>query len=336
MPHKVDISHKTIIFITIFILSLWIIYLIRDLLIILFVAVIFVSALSPIVNFFVKLKLPKVLSIALTYIIIISVLTGFLVMIIPPLVEQSNRLIVASPPLITQFFNVINIDKSLLSSELTALSKNLFSITLSVFDNLLAIVFLLVITFYMLLEKNNLESRIASLFRDEQGSSANERSSSANKAERVRRSIIKIEEKLGAWLQGQLILSLLVGIMSYIGLTILNVPYALPLALIAGVMEVVPVIGPIISAIPAIFIALTISPLLSVMVAAMYLIIQQLENSLIVPQVMKRAVGLNPLIVILAIAIGSRLLGISGALLAVPIAVVFQIIAAEIIEGRKS
>lgn len=321
MPQKVDISHKTVIFIAIFILALWATYLIRDLIIILFVAVIFVSALSPLVSLFVKLKLPKALSIAMTYIIIISVLTGFLVMIIPPLVEQTNRLIVVSPPLIAQFFNVVNIDKSLLSSELTNISKNLFSITLSVFDNLLAIVFLLVLTFYMLLEKDNLESRIASLFK--------------NKEERVRRSIVKIEEKLGAWLQGQLILSLLVGILSFIGLTVLNIPYALPLALIAGVMEVIPVIGPIISAIPAIFIALTISPLLSVMVTAMYLIIQQLENSLIVPQVMKRAVGLNPLIVILAIAIGSRLLGISGALLAVPIAVVFQIIATEVIEGRK-
>lgn len=321
MIQKVDVSHKTIIFVTIFILALWIIYLIRDLLIILFVAVIFVSALSPLVKFFVKLRLPKVLSIALTYIIIISVLTGFLIIIIPPLVEQTNRLITASPPLVSQFFSVVNIDRSVLSSELTDLSKNLFSITISIFDNLLAIIFLLVLTFYMLMEKENLESRLASLFR--------------NREERVRKSIVKIEEKLGSWLQGQLVLSLLVGLMSYIGLVILNIPYALPLALIAGVMEVIPVIGPIVSAIPAILIALTISPILSIIVAVMYLVIQQLENSLIVPQVMKRAVGLNPLIVILAIAIGSRLLGISGALLAVPIAVVFQIIATEIIEGEK-
>lgn len=321
MPQKVDVSHKTVIFITIFILALWVTYLIRDLLIILFVAVIFVSALSPLVNLFVRFRLPKVLSIALTYIIIIAIVAGLIIGMLPPLIEQSSKLIVSSPSLVASFFNITNIDKTVFSSELTSLSKNLFSITLSIFDNLLAIIFLLVLTFYMLLEKDNLESRIASLFK--------------NKEERVRRSIVKIEEKLGAWLQGQLILSLLVGILSFIGLTILNIPYALPLALIAAVMEVIPVIGPIISAIPAIFLALTISPLLSVMVAAMYLIIQQLENSLIVPQVMKRAVGLNPLIVILAIAIGSRLLGISGALLAVPIAVVFQIIAAEIIEGKE-
>lgn len=322
MPQKIDVSHKTIIFITLFVLALWVTFLIRDLLIILFVAVIFVSALSPLVNLLVRFKVPKVLSIIVTYIIIIAILTGLIISLIPSLIEQSNKLIVASPPLIAQFFNITNIDKSVFSSEVTSISKNLFSITVSLFDNLLTIIFLLVITFYLLLDKENLENRIAALFK--------------GREERVRRSIVKIEDKLGSWLRGQMILSLVIGVLSYIGLSILNVPYALPLALIAGMMEVIPVIGPIISAIPAIFIALTISPLLGVMVAAMYLIIQQLENSLIVPQVMKRAVGLNPLIVILAIAVGSRLLGISGALLAVPIAVVLQIIAAEVIEGKEA
>lgn len=321
MSQKIDISHKTVIFIALFILSLWITYLIRDLLIILFVAVIFVSALSPLVNFLVRLKFPKALSIAVTYIIIIAAIAGLIISIVPPLVEQSSKLIATSPPLIAQFFNVTNIDKSVFSSELTSFSKNLFSITLSIFDNFLTIIFLLVITFYLLLEKDNLESRIASLFR--------------GREERVRKSIIEIEEKLGAWLRGQVVLSLIIGTLSYIGLIVLNIPYALPLAMIAGILEVIPVIGPIISALPAIFIALTISPILAAGVAVMYLVIQQLENHLIVPQVMKRAVGLNPLVVILTIAIGSRLLGISGALLAVPIAVVIQIIVAEIIEERN-
>lgn len=321
MTYKIDISHKTIIFIAILMLALWIIYLIRDLLVILFVAVIFVSALSSLVDFLVKLRLPKVLSIAITYIILIAIIAGILVSIVPTLVEQSSKLVTAAPQLAAQFFNITNLDRSVFSQEVTAISKNVFSITLSVFDSLLTIIFLLVITFYLLLERDNLENRIASFFQ--------------SKEDRVRRLIVKIQEKLGAWLQGQLILSLVIGILTYIGLNILNIPYALPLAMIAGVMEVIPVIGPIISAIPAIFVALTISPVLSIGVAAMYLLIQQLENNLIVPQVMKRAVGLNPLIVILAIAIGGRLLGIAGALLAVPIAVVIQIIAAEIIEEKR-
>lgn len=321
MTQKIDISHKTIIFITLFVLGLWIIYLIRDLLIILFISAIFVSALSPIVRFFTRLKFPKAVSITLTYIIIVMIVAGLIWGIMPPLVEQSSRMVATIPSLVGQFFNITNIDASVFSSEISSISKNLFSITISIFDNLLTIVFLMVLTFYMLLEKDKLENRIAALFK--------------KREERVRKLIVKIEEKLGAWLQGQLILSLVIGTLSYIGLTILGIPFALPLAIIAGILEVIPVIGPIISAIPAIFLAFTVSPILSVIVAVMYLVIQQLENHLIVPQVMRRAVGLNPLIVILAIAIGSRLLGISGALLAVPLSVVIQIIATEIIEGEK-
>lgn len=321
MIQKIDISHKSVIFIAVLILSLWLIYLIRDLLVILFVAVILMSALSPLVKFFVKLKLPKALGIAVTYIVIIGLLSAAIAVILQPLIEESTRLIVTLPSVVGQLFNIANIDKSVFQSELTYLSKNIFSVTLAIFDNLLAIIFLLVITFYLLLERENLETRIASLF--------------IGKEERIKKSIIAIEEKLGSWLRGQLFLSVIVGLLSYTGLFILNVPYALPLSLIAGVLEVVPVIGPIISAIPAIFIAATISPVLAMGVAAMFFVIQQLENHLIVPQVMKRAVGLNPLMVILAIAIGSRLLGFAGALLAVPLAVVAQIIVTEIIEEKK-
>lgn len=321
MPRKIDISHKTIIFITIFILSLWLIYLIRDLILILFVAVILMSALSPLVQFFVKLKIPKVLGIGITYIIIISVVSGLLALVLPLLVEETRKLVLTLPPNIDQVLDIASIDRSVLQDQLSQLSRNVFSITLSIFDNLLAIIFLLVLTFYLLLERDNLESRVASLF--------------VGRKEIVERLIVQIEEKLGGWLRGQLVLSLIIGTLSYIGLTILDIPYALPLAVMAGVMEVVPVIGPIISAIPPILIALTISPFLSLGVAAMYFVIQQLENGLIVPQVMRRAVGLNPLVVILAIAVGSRLLGIAGALLAVPIAVVLQIVVSEIIEEKK-
>ncbi|OGE27200.1 hypothetical protein A3H81_03125 [Candidatus Daviesbacteria bacterium RIFCSPLOWO2_02_FULL_38_18] len=321
MIQKIDISHRTVIFIVSLILSLWMIYLIRDLLVILFVAVILMSALSPLVGFFVKLKFPKALGIAITYIVIIGLLTVLVASILQPLIEESTKLIVTLPSVAGQIFSITNIDKSVFQSGLTNLSKNVFSITLAVFDNLITIIFLLVLTFYLLLEREKLETRIASLF--------------VGKEERIKKSIVAIEEKLGSWLRGQLFLSVIVGLLSYIGLLILNIPYALPLALIAGVLEVVPVIGPIISAIPAIIIAATISPILALGVAAMFFVIQQLENHLIVPQVMKRAVGLNPLMVILAIAIGSRLLGFAGALLAVPLAVVVQIIVTEIIEERK-
>lgn len=321
MLQKIDISHKTVIFIAVFILAVWVTYLIRDLLLLLFVAVILMSALSPMVSFFTNLKIPKSLSIGITYIIIIAIVAGILTSVVTPLIEETSKLVVSLPPVLDQLFNLSGIDKSVFQSQLTSLSKNVFSLTLAIFDNLLAVIFLLVLTFYLLLERQSLEARTAALF--------------IGREERIKKSIIQIEEKLGAWLRGQLLLSFIVGLLSYIGLTILGIPYALPLAVIAGVLEVVPIIGPIISAIPAIMIALTISPILSLGVVAIYFVIQQMENHLIVPQVMRAAVGLNPLVVILAIAVGSRLLGFAGALLAVPIAVVLQIIVTEIIEEKK-
>lgn len=321
MPTKIDISHRTVVFISLFILALWVLFLIKDLLIILFVGVILMSALSPLVTFMARFKIPKSLGIAVTYIIVISIIVGLLALVLPPLLEESSRLISVLPPLLDKIFETASIDKSVFQTQLSSFSRNIFSLTLAIFDNLLTIIFLLVLTFYLLLEKENLEERLVALF--------------IGREIRVKKLTTQIEEKLGSWFRGQLFLSIVIGVLSFIGLTILGIPYALPLAVIAGVMEIVPVIGPIISAIPPILLALTISPFLSLGVAAMYFVIQQLENHLLVPQVMKRAVGLNPLVVILAIAIGSKLLGFAGALLAVPLAVVVQIIITEIIEEQK-
>lgn len=322
MPTRVDISYRTVIFITIFILSLWIIFLIRDLLLILFVSLILMSALSPAVKFLQKLGIPKGFAIAINYIIIIAIVVAILASIVPALIEQSNKLINILPPLVGQLVDSPYIDKNIFQSELTNLSKNAFSLTLTAFNNFITIIFLLVLTFYLLLEKERLEERIALLF--------------GGRQHRVRQLIIRLEEKLGSWLRGQLFLSVLIAVLSYIGLILLGIPFALPFAILAGILEVVPIIGPIISSLPPILLALTISPVLAAAVAVMFFVIQQAESHVIVPQVMKRAVGLNPLIVILAIAVGGRLLGFAGALLAVPIAVVLQIIAAEVIEGRKT
>lgn len=321
MPRKIDISHRTIIFIAAFLLGLWIVYLIRDLLILLFIAVILMSALAPIVSFFAKLKLPKALGILITYIIIIAMVTSIFLGFLPLLIEQSSKLINTLPTLLVQYFNINNLDQTFLQSQVADLSKNLLSLTLVIFDNIITILFLLVLTFYLLLERENLENRTAALFLQRQS--------------QIKNLIIKIEERLGAWVRGQLFLSLIIGVLVYVGLFLLNIPYALTLAIVAGILEIVPVIGPIIAAIPGILLAFTISPILALGVAVMYFVIQQLENHLIVPQVMGRAVGLNPLVVILAIAVGSRLLGIVGALLAVPLTVVLQIVVLEVLMAEK-
>lgn len=326
MSRKIDISHKTIFFITGFLLALWLLYLIRDIILLLFIAVILMSALSPIAALITRIRIfkfqvPKALAIAITYIAVIIFIIGLVSLVVTPLIEQTTRLAQTLPRTIGGLFPEGTIDQRTLQNQLTQLSGNILTFTLEIFGNFITIISIAVLTFYLLLERSKLDNLISHFF--------------IGKEERVRTVVSKIEDKLGAWLRGQLFLSLLIGFLVYAVLFVLGVPYALPLAIFAGLMEVVPVIGPIIAAIPAILIAYVFSPVLALMVGGAYFIIQQLENHLIVPQVMKKAVGLNPLIVILAVAVGGRLLGISGALLAVPIVVVAQIIVEDVLKVEK-
>lgn len=137
------------------------------------------------------------------------------------------------------------------------------------------------------------------------------------------------QKKLGNWLQGQLLLGFIIGVLVFIALSILGIPYAPILALLAAIFELVPVAGPIIAAIPAVLLAFLISPIKGILTLVVYFIIQQTENHIIVPNVMKKAVGLNPVVIIIALLVGAKLGGIIGMLLAVPTAAVLMEILRE-------
>lgn len=275
------------------------------------------SALSPYVEKMMTWRVPKALAITIVYLVVISLLGLLLILVIRPLIEQTSNLTTSLPATLETILPPGTINRNLLEDRLGDFFGNVPNVILTIFSNILAIISVTVLTFYLLIDKKRFERLLSQVFVPQQ--------------DRARGIIEKIEEKLGAWLRGQIVLSIVIGTLSYLLLFALGVDYALPLAILAGVMEVVPVIGPIISAIPAVLIAYIINPPLAIAVAVGYFLIQQLENNIIVPQVMKRAVGLNPLVVIVAIAIGGRLLGISGALLAVPITVLVQIIAEELL-----
>ena len=122
---------------------------------------------------------------------------------------------------------------------------------------------------------------------------------------------------------------ILVGTANYIGLSLLGIPFALPLAILAGLLEIIPNIGPITASIPGIIIGLSISPVTGLAVGALALLIQQLENYVLVPKIMEKSVGVSPLIILLALAIGFRIAGVIGAILAVPATITIQILASE-------
>lgn len=315
MTRRIDISWKTVLFITAFLILLWIIWQILDIILLFFVAFIFMSALAPLVERLVSWRVPKVLAVLLVLFSTIGVLVGTLAVGLTPLITQTSGLFRGLSDTIGALLQASQVDQSVIQRELSNLSGQAVNITLSVFTNIISFVSVLVVTVYMLLDRGRIEEYSTSFF--------------GSKQEKAQKVLRKVEDKLGAWLRGQLILSVVVGVLVYLGLWALGVEHALPLAIIAGLLEVVPVIGPIIAAIPAVLIALTTSPLLAALVAGLYLAVQQIEGQLIVPQVMKRAVGLNPLLIILAISVGGRLLGLGGALLAVPIAVVIQLVIQE-------
>lgn len=322
MTRRIDISYRTIVFIAAFIISLWILFLIKDILLLLFISFILMSTLHPLVNRMTKWRVPKPLAIFLSLFSVIGIIVGVVVYGFAPFIAETSTLIQRLIDASSSLFQFNLVDQSVIQNQISNISGNAIQFTLNIFENFIRLMSVLVITFYLLLDKEKIESRVAILFGENQ--------------KRVKDLIDAIEYKLGAWLRGQVILSVIVAVAVYIGLTLLGVEFALPLAIIAGLFEIVPIIGPIIAGIPAALIALSVSPLLAIFVVVLYIVIQQLEGNVVVPQVMKRAVGLNPLFVIIAITIGGRLLGIVGALLAVPIAVVIQIILPEIITQRDN
>jgi predicted PurR-regulated permease PerM len=144
----------------------------------------------------------------------------------------------------------------------------------------------------------------------------------------------RMQGKIGLWIRGQLILSLIIFSLTFLGLSILGVNYALVLALIAGLTEFVPYLGPTIAAIPAIFLAFTQSPMLALFVLALYYIIQMVENHIIVPKLMQKVVGLNPVISIMVLLVGFKLAGILGAILAIPVVTIASVFLKDLFEKK--
>ena len=144
-----------------------------------------------------------------------------------------------------------------------------------------------------------------------------------------------VAEKISAWLGGQMLLGLIIGTTSAIGYFLMGVPYFFVLAVIAGIGEMIPMVGPLLSAIPAVLVALTVSPGLALGVAGYCLALQFIENNFLVPKVMGQTVGLSAVTVIMSLSIGSELLGFVGALLAVPTAAIIQVLFEELYLAEK-
>lgn len=315
MNRKIEISPKTIVFVVVFLLLLKILWMIRELLFALFFAFIFMSALKPAVYFLERHRFPRFLASFLTSLGSFFLFLLLISFILPPLVNESLLFIKNIPNLLNEAFprfsESLNVDS--FSKYFPNITNNFFNIATNIFSNFIFIISVTVFTFYFLLEEKFIK-KFLDRFLIERDS------------ERILEIIDKAEKSMGDWVRGELILMLVIGLMSYIGLSILGIKYALPLAIIAGILEIIPYIGPIISAIPAAIIGFSYSSITGISVLALYVFIQQLENSVIVPFVMKRAVGLSPVVVLIVLTIGGKVAGVMGAMLSIPLTLFIETI----------
>lgn len=325
MPTKIEISSRTIVFIAVFVGALWLLFQIREIILVLFVAMILASSLNPYVRKLEeKLRFPRWTAILTIYLFALAFLGTLIGLIVPPLVEQTTTLINNLPELLARF-RVLGIDEKLITSQLsqlTSLPGNLIKFIVGVFSNLVAIIGLVVITFYLLLERKNLSDYLTLFFGKEKG----------KEFEII---INEIEGRLGGWVRGQFFLMGSIGLLSFIAYSLIGIEFALPLAILAFLLEIIPNIGPTISAFPAILVGLTISPSHALAVGAACFLIQQIENSILVPRILKEITGVNPLISIISLAIGLKLAGVGGAMLAIPTYLIIETIVLKISKTKK-
>src|SRR5258708_20276902 len=225
----------------------------------------------------------------------------FIILIVPLVhfvIEQLKALVMNFPKYLRQSATLFGIDLNIkqiqgyLDGQGNVISSNALQVTSTVFGGIFSLITVFIVSLYLFLFNYSFKKNFSILFHRQH-------------KEKVLMTVDLVNEKLGAWLQGQMLLSLSIGVLTWIALMLLGIPFALPLALLAGLLEVVPTLGPTLAAIPAVVVALTISPTFAVVIIFTYILIQMLENQLFVPKIMERAVGLNPIIVIIGVTIGA-------------------------------
>lgn len=305
------ILHNQIIEALLLICIAWFVFAMRDILLALFISYIIMAALSPMVEFLRRYKIPKALAVAISYLTALMIVVVLVVPLIPFFISQIQSLLVDFPVYFNKAANIMGFNLStnqlqdLVASEFNLLGKNAISVTTKVFGGIISVLTILVVSFYLMLDHQNIKQGIVSWF------SPNHRKDALD-------TLLLVEYKLGAWVRGQIVLCFFIGALTWIVLTLLGVQFALPLAVIAGLLEVIPTIGPIVSAVPAVIVTLAVSPHLTIFVIIAYFLIQLVENNLLVPKIMEKAVGLNPIVIIIGVILGSEMMGILGALLSVP------------------
>ncbi len=312
-------------------------YLIRDVVAMTLVAAFLAALIDPFADIFTRWKIPRALAVLVVYLLGFSFFVLVALLIVPPLLTELSELATALSPFITGAngwlqveallagawsSNVGEIVSSIRDSGIAGALPKIAAFGSSAFDVALNVGVVFILAFYFVVEKSAMIRGIGIIAPPEYQPF-------------VMHIALKTREQMGVWLRGQLALMGSIFILLYGALTFLGIPYALVLALFAGLLEIIPFVGPMVSAIPAIVLALAVSPIHALFTAGAYLVIQQIEGNILVPKIMQKVAGINPIVSVLAVLIGWRVGGIVGAVLSIPLAMAILVFMDDIFKHKE-
>ena len=316
-------------------LALYALFLLGDVVLVVLAAVVIASAIEPLANFLMWYRFPRVIAVLVIYLFFFGVFSGVAYFFVPSLLDELtaaagqlphylDSLDVLGSASLTVFLKSLLPVKDIIPTVQGALgsaSHGVFETAGALFGSILNFFLITILSFYLAVQEKGIENvlRLVTYEKHE-----------AYVLDLWRRS----RKKIGLWMQGQLLLGALIGIFAFLALSILGVKYALLLAIVAAIFEIIPVFGPIMAAVPAVTLGFSDSVFLGAMVLGFYIIIQQFENHLIYPLVVRKVVGVPPLVVILALVIGGKLGGVLGILIAVPVASALMELVSDIEEKK--
>ncbi|MCX6702322.1 MAG: AI-2E family transporter [Candidatus Wolfebacteria bacterium] len=306
-------------------------FLAKEVIVILFLAIIISASLDGPVSYLARKKIPRIVGTLALFLIVFSAFALILYTIIPLSISELKDFLENIGKVKLPIFGSINGTQwqQKLDQGLGAITDSLFSgdasflsIIGTIFGNAILIITTIVLSFYLTVSRSGVEKFLRAVL-------------PLTYEEYAIDVYFRVRKKLGLWLQGEVIIMATVGLFVFIGLSLLGVKYSLVLGILAGLLEIVPIAGPIFTGIIGFLVAFSQSWTLAVYSVILFTVIQQLENHFLVPVVMRKTVGISPVVVVVAILAGSAIAGVIGIILAVPVAVIFQELVDDL-EKRKS
>jgi len=330
---EIHISAGTVLKVVAVLVGAYLLWLVRDILALVVVALFLAALIQPAADWGARFKIPRSFMVLFVYLVFFGIFAAVITLMVPTIIEQAIKVggllgqqwgaiqdgMDWARKITDQYGLAANLKTGLASvqAQATDAASRLLQILSGLFGGIAAFVLVLVMAFYLVTQ----EDKAVTIVQDWVA---------PKHRKFVLHLIEELQDKMGRWFIGQLILSLIIGVMYYVGLLIIGVDSALVLSLFGGLVEFIPYLGPILGGVPIVFVAFSESPLRGMLALGLLVLIQQLENHLIVPKVMQKTMGLNPLVSIVAMLTGLKLFGIVGGLLAIPLATALIVIIKEV------